>query len=156
MTTATSQIPHDYRAPEYLISDIDLTFDPGYLQNRRDGGESGDAPRCDRAAASRWRRPGRWSPAYCIENRSDYKEEGNQLVIDNLLERFTLRIVNEIPALQPTRRWKGFYQSGGLCTQCEAEGFRHITGIWTARTSGVFTTKIIADKTLYPFLVSKR
>lgn len=29
---------HDYRAPEYLISDIDLTFDP-MPQNRRDGGK---------------------------------------------------------------------------------------------------------------------
>ena len=29
---------HDYRAPEYLISDIDLTFDR-MPQNRRDGGK---------------------------------------------------------------------------------------------------------------------
>ncbi len=30
---------HDYRAPEYLISDIDLTFDLGCHKNRRDGGK---------------------------------------------------------------------------------------------------------------------
>lgn len=28
---------HDYREPEYLISDIDLTFDFGCRENRCDG-----------------------------------------------------------------------------------------------------------------------
>ncbi|MBF4212596.1 aminopeptidase N, partial [Pseudomonas donghuensis] len=76
---------------------------------------------------------------------SDYKEEGNQLVIDNLPERFTLRIVNEISPAANTAL-EGLYQSGvALCTQCEAEGFRHIT--WYLDRPDVlarFTTKIIA------------
>ncbi|MCP5716368.1 aminopeptidase N, partial [Klebsiella pneumoniae] len=40
---------------------------------------------------------------------SDYKEEGNQLVIDNLPERFTLRIVNEISPAANTAL-EGLYQ----------------------------------------------
>ncbi len=64
---------------------------------------------------------------------SDYKEENNQLVIGGLPEHFTLTIVNEISPAANTAL-EGLYQSGeALCTQCEAEGFRHITGIWTVR-----------------------
>ena len=55
-------------------------------------------------------------------------------MIDNLPERFTLRIVNEISPAANTAL-EGLYQSGvALCTQCEAEGFRHITGILIVRT----------------------
>lgn len=58
---------------------------------------------------------------------SDYKEENNQLVISGLPEHFTLTIVNEISPAANTAL-EGLYQSGeALCTQCEAEGFRHIT-----------------------------
>ena len=86
---------------------------------------------------------------------SDYKEENNQLVIDNLPEQFTLRIVNEISPAANTAL-EGLYQSGvALCTQCEAEGFRHIT--WYLDRPDVlarFTTKIIADKPCTLFLLS--
>lgn len=55
------------------------------------------------------------------------KEEEGALVISNLPERFTLKIVNEISPAANTAL-EGLYQSGdALCTQCEAEGFRHIT-----------------------------
>ncbi len=60
---------------------------------------------------------------------SDYKEENNQLVIGGLPEHFTLTIVNEISPAANTAL-EGLYQSGeALCTQCEAEGFRHITPV---------------------------
>ncbi|VTN21840.1 membrane alanine aminopeptidase N [Klebsiella pneumoniae] len=36
---------HDYRAPEYLISDIDLTFDLDAAKNRCYGREQGLPPR---------------------------------------------------------------------------------------------------------------
>ncbi len=116
---------HDYRAPEYLISDIDLTFDR-MPQNRRDGGKPVTR---QSATAVPLRLDGEDLTLVSLhindEARSDYKEEGNQLVIDNLPERFTLRIVNEISPAANTAL-EGLYQSGvALCTQCEAEGFRH-------------------------------
>lgn len=84
-----------------------------------------------------------------------YKEEEGALIISDLPERFTLRIVNEISPAANTAL-EGLYQSGdALCTQCEAEGFRHIT--WYLDRPDVlarFTTKIIADKSKYPFLLS--
>ena len=124
---------HDYRAPEYLISDIDLTFDL-------------DATKTVVTAVSQVTRQSATAVPLRLDGEdltlvslhindeawSDYKEEGNQLVIDNLPERFTLRIVNEISPAANTAL-EGLYQSGvALCTQCEAEGFRHI---WIARTS---------------------
>ncbi len=83
------------------------------------------------------------------------KEEEGALVISNLPERFTLKIVNEISPAANTAL-EGLHQSGdALCTQCEAEGFRHIT-YYLDRPDVLarFTTKIIADKTKYPFLLS--
>ena len=86
---------------------------------------------------------------------SDYKEENNQLVIGGLPEHFTLTIVNEISPAANTAL-EGLYQSGeALCTQCEAEGFRHITRyLDRPDVLARFTTKIIADKAKYPFLLS--
>ncbi|VFS19885.1 Membrane alanine aminopeptidase N [Enterobacter cancerogenus] len=44
---------HDYRAPEYLISDIDLTFDLDATKTVCNGGKPGDASERDgRPAAS--------------------------------------------------------------------------------------------------------
>ncbi len=51
---------------------------------------------------------------------------------------------------------EGFYQSGPqLCTQCEPEGFRKITYfIDRPDNMSIFSTKMIADKQKYPFLLS--
>jgi aminopeptidase N len=51
---------------------------------------------------------------------------------------------------------EGLYRSGGMfCTQCEAEGFRRIT-FFPDRPDvmTMFTTTIVADKKLYPVLLS--
>lgn len=118
---------HDYRAPDYQITDIDLTFDLD-AENRghrnkpvvRHGAP--DAPLRldgeDLTLVSIHVNDAPWTA---------YKEEEGALVISDLPERFTLRIVNEISPAANTAL-EGLYQSGdALCTQCEAEGFRHIT-----------------------------
>ncbi len=51
---------------------------------------------------------------------------------------------------------EGLYKSGGgFCTQCEAEGFRRIT-FYLDRPDVLarFTTKIIADKAAFPYMLS--
>lgn len=147
---------HDYRAPDYQITDIDLTFDldaektvvTAISQAVRHGAP--DAPLRldgeDLTLVSIHVNDAPWTA---------YKEEEGALVISDLPERFTLRIVNEISPAANTAL-EGLYQSGdALCTQCEAEGFRHIT--WYLDRPDVlarFTTKIIADKSKYPFLLS--
>lgn len=108
---------HDYRAPEYLISDIDLTFDT-------DAAKPLLRPRA-RSPATRQR-----LMCHCARTAkdltlislqvngqpwSDYKEENNQLVIGGLPEHFTLTIVNEISPAANTAL-EGLYQSGeALC-----------------------------------------
>ena len=147
---------HDYRAPDYQITDIDLTFDL-------------DAEKTVVTAVSQVVRHGASDAPLRLNGEdltlvsihvndelwTEYKEEEGALVINQLPERFTLRIVNEISPAANTAL-EGLYKSGdALCTQCEAEGFRHIT--WYLDRPDVlarFTTKIIADKTQYPFLLS--
>ncbi len=77
------------------------------------------------------------------------------LELTGLPEKFTLRIETEInPAANSAL--EGLYQSGdALCTQCEAEGFRHIT-YYLDRPDVLarFTTRITADKARYPYLLS--
>lgn len=148
---------HDYRAPEYLISDIDLTFDLDAAKTV----VTAESKISRHAAASDvpLRLDGEDLTLVSLlvngQPWSDYKEENNQLAIGGLPEHFTLTIVNEISPAANTAL-EGLYQSGeALCTQCEAEGFRHIT--WYLDRPDVlarFTTKIIADKAKYPFLLS--
>lgn len=119
---------HDYRAPDYQITDIDLTFDL-------------DAQKTVVTAVSQAVRHGASDAQLRLDGEdlklvsvhindepwTAWKEEEGALVISNLPERFTLKIVNEISPATNTAL-EGLYQSGdALCTQCEAEGFRHIT-----------------------------
>jgi len=147
---------HDYRAPDFTISDIDLTF-------------SLDATRTQVTAISRVVRQGEASASLRLDGEdltlvsikvdgqdwTDYHLEQSVLVIESLPDIFNLTIVNEISPAANTAL-EGLYQSGeALCTQCEAEGFRHIT--WYLDRPDVlarFTTKIIADKQKYPYLLS--
>ena len=139
---------HDYRAPDYQITDIDLTFDL-------------DAQKTVVTAVSQAVRHGASDVPLRLNGEdlklvsvhindepwTAWKEEEGALVISNLPERFTLKIVNEISPAANTAL-EGLYQSGdALCTQCEAEGFRHIT-YYLDRPDVLarFTTKIIADK----------
>ncbi|TNV21669.1 aminopeptidase N [Buttiauxella sp. B2] len=147
---------HDYRAPDYTITDIDLTFDL-------------DATKTLVTAISQISRQGAADASLRLDGEDltlvsidvngaaweHYRQEEGALIIESLPETFTLTIVNEISPATNTAL-EGLYLSGdALCTQCEAEGFRHIT--WYLDRPDVlarFTTKIIADKTQYPFLLS--
>lgn len=148
---------HDYRAPDYLISDIDLTFDTDAAKTV----VTAESKVSRHAAASDvpLRLDGEDLTLISLQVNgqpwSDYKEENNQLVIGGLPDSFTLTIVNEISPAANTAL-EGLYQSGeALCTQCEAEGFRHITRyLDRPDVLARFTTKIIADKAKYPYLLS--
>ncbi len=88
---------HDYRAPDYQITDIDLTFDL-------------DAEKTVVTAVSQVVRHGASDAPLRLNGEdltlvsihvndelwTEYKEEEGALVINQLPERFTLRIVNEI------------------------------------------------------------
>jgi aminopeptidase N len=147
---------HDYRAPDYTITDIDLTFEL-------------DATTTRVTAISQVKRLGDSQAELRLDGESltlialevngqpwtAYHEDEGVLVLNQLPESFTLKIINDIHPDQNTAL-EGLYKSGeALCTQCEAEGFRHIT--WYLDRPDVlarFTTTIIADGERYPFLLS--
>ncbi|CAM3489183.1 aminopeptidase N [Rouxiella silvae] len=147
---------HDYRAPDYTITDIDLDFDL-------------DAQTTVVTAVSQVKRLGA-EGAELVLNGEDltlislkingqdwpnYQLREGTLVIKGVPEAFELKIVNEIHPAKNTAL-EGLYLSGeALCTQCEAEGFRHIT-YYLDRPDVLarFTTRIVADKALYPYLLS--
>lgn len=147
---------HDYRAPDYTITDIDLTFEL-------------DASTTRVTAISQVKRLGDSQAELRLDGESltlialevngqpwsAYHEDEGVLVLNQLPESFTLKIINDIHPDQNTAL-EGLYKSGeALCTQCEAEGFRHIT--WYLDRPDVlarFTTTIIADGERYPFLLS--
>ncbi|CAI0956907.1 aminopeptidase N [Serratia entomophila] len=147
---------HDYRAPDYTITDIDLDFDL-------------DAETTRVTAVSKIKRQGAAGSVLALNGEdlklvsilvdgqawSAYRLQDNQLLIEELPAQFTLTIVNDIHPAKNTAL-EGLYLSGeALCTQCEAEGFRHIT-YYLDRPDVLarFTTRITADKARYPFLLS--
>ena len=84
-----------------------------------------------------------------------YEVDEQSLIIHNVPNAFSLTIKTELkPALNTSLM--GMYQSSGnVCTQCEAEGFRKITYFVDRPDNlAVYTTKIVADKTKFPILLS--
>ncbi|KYP97403.1 aminopeptidase N, partial [Sodalis-like endosymbiont of Proechinophthirus fluctus] len=147
---------HDYRVPEYTITDIHLDFDL-------------KAENTTVTAVSTVVRQGRsgvplllnGEDLHLLSLRVDDQEwthyhlDTPGLVIEKLPAIFTLTIKTLIhPANNAAL--EGLYLSGSaLCTQCEAEGFRYIT-FYLDRPDVLarFTTRILADKKRYPFLLS--
>ncbi len=87
--------------------------------------------------------------------RTAYEASPGDLTIKSPPDEFTLRIETEISPATNTKL-SGLYQSQELyCTQCEAEGFRRIT-YYLDRPDvlSVFTTRIVADKSEVPVLLS--
>ncbi|MCI4236963.1 aminopeptidase N [Dickeya dianthicola] len=147
---------HDYRAPDYTITDIALDFDL-YPQQTRVVAVSQVVLQGEQGAALKLDGEGLKLLSVQVDGQ-DWQThrllEGG-LELTGLPAKFTLRIETEIsPAANSAL--EGLYQSGdALCTQCEAEGFRHIT-YYLDRPDVLarFTTRITADKTRYPYLLS--
>ncbi len=87
----------------------------------------------------------------------DYSKDADSLTISSnfLSDAFTLKVTTEIEP-HNNKALEGLYKSGDIyCTQCEAEGFRHITYfVDRPDNMAIYTTTIIADKSKYPYLLS--
>lgn len=147
---------HDYQCPDFTITDIDLSFQL-------------DECSTEVTAISQVQRLNADAQELVLQGQNltlcslmlndqpwqAYRLDGDNLIISNVPENFTLKIVNLI---QPDKNsaLEGLYKSGeALCTQCEAEGFHHIT--WYLDRPDIlarFTTTIYADKQKYPYLLS--
>ena len=150
----------DYRKPDYLIDTVDLEFD---LQK--------DLTRVHSRMQVRRRAGVAESAALVLDgqelelisvivndtpqNISTLLLTDDELTLTSLPDQFTLEITCTIrPELNT--KLEGLYKSGSMyCTQCEAEGFRRIT-YFPDRPDIMarFSTRITADKTDYPVLLS--
>ncbi|WP_241602601.1 aminopeptidase N [Rosenbergiella nectarea] len=146
----------DYTAPAFTITDIDLTF---HLDEKITKVLAvSQVKRCD-ASAKDLLLQGEGLVLVQVKINGnpwqDYSIESGNLLLRNVPEHFTLEIENEIHPDQNSAL-EGLYKSGeALCTQCEAEGFHHIT--WYLDRPDVlarFSTTIYADKQRYPYLLS--
>ncbi|HEV8078737.1 MAG TPA: aminopeptidase N, partial [Marinobacter sp.] len=84
-----------------------------------------------------------------------YSVSNELLTVSQVPEQFILQVVTWIEP-QNNTRLEGLYKSSAMfCTQCEAEGFRCIT-YFPDRPDVMarFSTRIEADKTAYPVLLS--
>ncbi|MBO1255034.1 aminopeptidase N [Alteromonas sp. 5E99-2] len=86
-------------------------------------------------------------------NRYSVNEE--QLVINDVPDSFVLKVVTTVNP-QENKALEGLYlTNGAYCTQCEAEGFRHIT-YYLDRPDvlATFTVSVNADAEKFPYLLS--
>ena len=84
-----------------------------------------------------------------------YKISAKTLSLTTSENKFTLTIITRIDPIANTSL-EGLFKSGNaFCTQCEAQGFRRISYyLDRPDVMAVFTTQVIADKNLYPYLLS--
>lgn len=87
--------------------------------------------------------------------KNSYKIDNQKLTLVEPPESFILSITTEINP-EMNKSLSGLYRTGdNYCTQCEAEGFRRITYyIDRPDVLAKFTTKIVADKSSCPVLLS--
>ncbi|MFW9640877.1 aminopeptidase N [Vibrio parahaemolyticus] len=145
----------DYQAPSHTITDIDLTFDlydndtiVTALSKVVQKGESTTLELDGEGLELR-------SVKVNGEDWAHHEVKEASLVLSDLPAEFELEIITKIDP-EANTALEGLYKSGGaFCTQCEAEGFRRIT-YYLDRPDilAKYTTKVIADKATYPYLLS--
>lgn len=153
--TPQAKYRKDYQSPSHTITDIDLTFELSesktivtaksqltQLENQTSLKLDGDGLTLKQVTVNG-------------EKWSNYKLLEDGLQIDCLPKQCELVITTEVNP-EENSALEGLYLSdGAFCTQCEAEGFRRITYFLDRPdVLAKYTTKIIADKTKYPSLLS--
>ncbi|WP_392558341.1 aminopeptidase N [Orbus mooreae] len=146
----------DYTKPDFTITDIDLDFD---LSAEITTITARSRVVQQNQSATMLRLDGKDLKLIAVnideEPWQDYQLTDTGIEIYGVPNEFTLTIVNEIKPIDNTAL-EGLYVSGeALCTQCEAEGFRHIT-YYLDRPDVLarFSTRITASKKQYPYLLS--
>ena len=151
----------DYQPPVYLIDETNLTFDlyedytqvDSLLTCRRNPDSSTGETSLVLTGQHLELLQVAIDGTVLAEDR--YSVQDEKLTITSVPDTFELAIKTRIEP-QNNTALEGLYKSGGMfCTQCEAEGFRRITYyLDRPDVMSVFTTRVIADKTRYPVLLS--
>ena len=156
MTSPTTTYLKDYSPPSFKLSEVFLSFDlhedHALVQNKMHFQRQHPGPLH------------LYGEELILEsislndtllNPGDYRFEGEDLILDNLPETGILTLCTRIFP-QKNTALSGLYRSKRLfCTQCEAQGFRRMT-FFPDRPDvlAIYTTKISADRALYPILLS--
>ncbi|MCG9576362.1 aminopeptidase N [Vibrio tubiashii] len=153
--TPQAKYRKDYQSPSHTITDIDLTFD--LFDNETTVTAVSQVKQLKDATTIRLEGEDLKLKSIHVNGEAwtAYEELEGALEVHQLPEQTELKIVTLIDP-EANTVLEGLYKSGGaFCTQCEAEGFRRIT-YYMDRPDVLakYTTKVIADKTEYPFLLS--
>ncbi|PFG56178.1 aminopeptidase N [Vibrio sp. ES.051] len=150
-----SKYRKDYQTPSHSITDIDLTFDlydndtiVTAVSKVVQKGESTTLELDGEGLELR-------SVKVNGEDWAHHEVKETSLVLFDLPAECEVEIITKIDP-EANTALEGLYKSGGaFCTQCEAEGFRRIT-YYLDRPDVLakFTTKVIANKMTYPYLLS--
>ncbi|MCG9582607.1 aminopeptidase N [Vibrio tubiashii] len=153
--TPQAKYRKDYQSPSHTITDIDLTFD--LFDNETTVTAVSQVKQLKDATTIRLEGEDLKLKSIHVNGEAwtAYEELEGALEVHQLPEQTELKIVTLIDP-EANTALEGLYKSGGaFCTQCEAEGFRRIT-YYMDRPDVLakYTTKVIADKADYPFLLS--
>ncbi|WP_425666822.1 aminopeptidase N [Vibrio tubiashii] len=153
--TPQAKYRKDYQSPSHTITDIDLTFD--LYDNETTVTAVSQVTQLKDATTIRLEGEDLKLKSIHVNGEAwtAYEELEGALEVHQLPEQTELKIVTLIDP-EANTALEGLYKSGGaFCTQCEAEGFRRIT-YYMDRPDVLakYTTKVIADKAEYPFLLS--
>ncbi|MET0547291.1 MAG: aminopeptidase N [Caulobacterales bacterium] len=148
----------DYKAPDFAIDDVHLTFD---LQPENTRVHSRLSMRRTGAADAALRLDGERLKLISIAldgkvlSASQYQVDSVSLTLLGAPDKFTLDIETEIAPASNTALEGLYMSSGRYCTQCEAEGFRKIT-YFLDRPDVLarYTVRIEANKTEHPTLLA--
>ena len=148
----------DYKPFAWRVPEIRLDFDLG-LETTRVEATLKVAPNPDAEAAHEIRLDGDGlvleSVAVDGEQRTDWRREGEALIVPLSPGEHVLTIATRIAPLANTQLMGLYASNGMLCTQCEAEGFRRIT-FFPDRPDvlSVYTVRMEADAGAFPVLLS--
>ena len=158
MTDFTARYLSDYQVSNFSITNVDLTFE---LADTTTLVTNKITIKRDNQNAKQLVLDGEQLKLVSLHvnhealTKNTYQTSATQLTIDINADEFILTIVTEIDPLNNTSL-EGLFKSGGaFCTQCEAEGFRRITYFLDRPdVMATFSTKVIANKEQYPYLLS--
>ncbi len=156
--TTTQVRREDYLAPAYTIRSVDLSFDldptKTLVASRMQVERAAGAP----LQPLRLHGEGLTPLRVLADGQSvAFRNDGGDLVIDSPPDaaHFTLEIRNTVAPDKNTALAGLYTSSGGLFTQCEAEGFRRITYFLDRPdVMAVYTVTLRADKARFPVLLS--
>lgn len=151
----------EYRPPAFLVDTVELDFDlrPGtttvtaQLNMRRNPAHLDSPAECFLNGVALVIKKISINQSELAADQFDYADD--VLTLKDVPDAFVLNSVVEIQPEKNTAL-EGLYVSKGMyCTQCEAEGFRHIT-FFPDRPDVLskFTTTVRASKAEYPLLLS--